>query len=59
MQPGDVVVTAADTSAHEHWIGFQPQTSVDLESDFQLGIGIFIESDACSFFLNQDYLLIH
>ena len=45
MQPGDVVATAADTSALEHWIGFKPQTSVDLESDFQLGIGIFIESD--------------
>ena len=29
MQPGDVVATAADTSALEAWVGFQPNTSLD------------------------------
>ena len=28
MQPGDVVSTAADTSALENWIGFKPATSI-------------------------------
>ena len=28
MQPGDVVATAADTSALEHWVGFKPSTSI-------------------------------
>ena len=28
MQPGDVVSTAADTSALESWIGFKPATSL-------------------------------
>ena len=28
MQPGDVVSTAADTSALENWVGFKPSTSV-------------------------------
>ena len=28
MQPGDVVATAADTSALEDWIGFKPSTSI-------------------------------
>nr|WP_206339037.1 MULTISPECIES: NAD-dependent epimerase [unclassified Synechococcus] len=28
MQPGDVVATAADTSALESWIGFKPSTSI-------------------------------
>ena len=30
MQPGDVVATAADTSALEAWVGFQPNTSLEL-----------------------------
>ncbi|WP_415399084.1 NAD-dependent epimerase [Synechococcus sp. W4D4] len=30
MQPGDVVATAADTSALEAWVGFQPDTSLDI-----------------------------
>ena len=30
MQPGDVVATAADTSALEAWVGFKPQTSLDI-----------------------------
>jgi UDP-glucuronate 4-epimerase len=29
MQPGDVVATAADTSALKMWIGFKPSTSID------------------------------
>ncbi len=29
MQPGDVVATAADTSALESWIGFQPNTKIE------------------------------
>ena len=29
MQPGDVVATAADTTALEKWIGFSPATSID------------------------------
>ena len=29
MQPGDVVATAADTSALEQWVGFKPSTSVE------------------------------
>ncbi|WP_250398778.1 NAD-dependent epimerase [Synechococcus sp. MU1648] len=28
MQPGDVVATAADTSALENWVGFRPSTSI-------------------------------
>ena len=28
MQPGDVVATAADTSALEHWVGFKPSVSL-------------------------------
>ena len=28
MQPGDVVATAADTSALENWVGFKPSTSI-------------------------------
>jgi len=30
MQPGDVVATAADTSALEAWVGFQPNTALEL-----------------------------
>ena len=30
MQPGDVVATAADTSALENWIGFKPSTSIEI-----------------------------
>ena len=30
MQPGDVVATAADTSALENWIGFKPSTTVEV-----------------------------
>lgn len=29
MQPGDVEITAADTSALQEWTGFRPKTSVD------------------------------
>ena len=29
MQPGDVMATAADTSALENWVGFKPSVSVD------------------------------
>ena len=29
MQPGDVVATAADTHALEHWVGFRPSTSIE------------------------------
>ena len=29
MQPGDVVATAADTSALEQWVGFKPSTSIE------------------------------
>ena len=29
MQPGDVVATAADTSALEAWVGFQPNTPLE------------------------------
>jgi UDP-glucuronate 4-epimerase len=29
MQPGDVVATAADTSALEAWVGFRPSTSIE------------------------------
>ena len=29
MQPGDVGVTAADTSELEEWINFKPSTTVD------------------------------
>ena len=29
MQPGDVVATAADTSALENWISFKPSTSIE------------------------------
>ena len=30
LQPGDVVATAADTTALENWIGFRPSTPVEL-----------------------------
>ena len=30
MQPGDVVATAADTSALEDWVGFQPKTPLEI-----------------------------
>jgi UDP-glucuronate 4-epimerase len=30
MQPGDVVATAAETTALERWIGFKPSTSVEV-----------------------------
>ena len=30
MQPGDVVATAADTSALEAWVGFRPSTPLEL-----------------------------
>jgi UDP-glucuronate 4-epimerase len=30
MQPGDVVATAADTSALQAWVGFQPNTPLEL-----------------------------
>ncbi|MFL0790752.1 MAG: capsular biosynthesis protein CpsI, partial [Prochlorococcus sp.] len=29
MQPGDVIKTAADTSALEAWVGFRPSTSIE------------------------------
>ncbi len=29
MQPGDVVATAADTSALEAWVGFRPSTTIE------------------------------
>ena len=29
MQPGDVVATAADTTALERWVGFKPSTSLE------------------------------
>jgi UDP-glucuronate 4-epimerase len=29
MQPGDVVATAADTTALEAWVGFRPSTSIE------------------------------
>ena len=29
MQPGDVIATAADTSALEAWVSFQPNTPLD------------------------------
>ena len=35
MQPGDVVATAADTSALEAWVGFRPSTSIEQ------GVGAF------------------
>ena len=28
MQPGDVIATAADTSALAAWVGFQPATRI-------------------------------
>ena len=37
MQPGDVVATAADTSALEKWIGFKPSTSL------VIGVNKFVE----------------
>ena len=33
MQPGDVVATAADTSALEQWVGFKPSTSIETGLD--------------------------
>ena len=30
MQPGDVVATAADTSALEAWVGFRPNTPLEV-----------------------------
>ena len=35
MQPGDVVATAADTTALERWVGFKPSTSLEY------GISVF------------------
>ena len=29
MQPGDVVATAADTTALEAWVGFRPDTPLE------------------------------
>ncbi|MDP6310479.1 MAG: capsular biosynthesis protein CpsI, partial [Prochlorococcaceae cyanobacterium ETNP14_MAG_4] len=29
MQPGDVMATAADTSALEAWVGFRPSTPIE------------------------------
>ena len=29
IQPGDVIATAADTSALENWINFIPSTSIE------------------------------
>ena len=37
LQPGDVVATAADTSALEKWIGFKPSTSI------VIGVNKFVE----------------
>ena len=37
MQPGDVVATAADTTALEAWVGFRPSTPLDV------GVGRFAE----------------
>ena len=37
MQPGDVLVTSADTSRLNEWVGFKPNTPV------QTGIKIFVE----------------
>ena len=33
IQPGDVVATAADTSALEQWVGFKPSTSIETGVD--------------------------
>tara|TARA_B100000674_G_scaffold316694_1_gene263490 strand:+ start:378 stop:1400 length:1023 start_codon:yes stop_codon:yes gene_type:complete len=33
MQPGDVVATAADTTALEQWVGFKPSTSIETGVD--------------------------
>ena len=33
MQPGDVVATAADTTALEQWVGFKPCTSIETGVD--------------------------
>ena len=33
MQPGDVVATAADTSALEQWVGFKPSTTIETGVD--------------------------
>ena len=30
MQPGDVIATAADTQALEHWVCFKPSTSIEI-----------------------------
>jgi UDP-glucuronate 4-epimerase len=30
MQPGDVVATAADTTALEQWVRFKPSTSLEV-----------------------------
>lgn len=37
MQPGDVPATAADTRALEQWIGFKPDTTIEV------GIGRFVD----------------
>ena len=34
MQPGDVVSTAADTSVLEAWVGFQPNTPLEILESF-------------------------
>ena len=28
MQPGDVLVTSADTSRLDQWVGFEPKTNI-------------------------------
>ena len=33
MQLGDVVTTAADTTALEQWVGFKPSTSIETVVD--------------------------
>ncbi|MCB4407041.1 NAD-dependent epimerase [Synechococcus sp. MU1642] len=33
MQPGDMVATAADTTALEQWVGFKPSTSIETGVD--------------------------
>ena len=33
MQPGDIVATAADTTALERWVGFKPSTSLEIGID--------------------------
>ena len=37
IQPGDVVATAADTTALEEWVGFSPTTPIEF------GVKQFVE----------------